>query len=124
VIYALLEDVEGLLKGLVEPSDIEKVMGHLTVLKVFLTKKSEQIVGGRVTDGSIKRLPFRIQRGSEQIGTGRITSLRKGDTDIREAKEGSECGLRVETSCPIVEGDVLEVYLRELKRKEAAPTRP
>jgi translation initiation factor IF-2 len=118
VIYALLEDIEGLLKGLVEPQDIERVLGHLHVLKIFLTKKTEQIIGGRVTDGIVKRLTFRIERNGEKVGMGRITSLRKGDTDIKEAKEGAECGARVESSLPIVEGDVLEIYLKELKRKE------
>ena len=118
VIYTLLDDLEGLLKGLVEPEDQERVLGHLAVLKVFLTKKNEQIVGGRVTDGSIKRLTFRLQRGGENVGTGRITSLRKGDSDIKEAKEGTECGMRVESSLLIAEGDILEVFLRELKRKE------
>ncbi len=119
VIYALLEDIEGLLKGLVEPVDTEKIIGHLQVLQVFLTKKSEQIVGGRVTDGFFKRLPFRIQRDGAQVGTGRILSLRKGDSDIKEAKEGTECGMRVESTVPILEGDQLEVFLKELKRKEA-----
>jgi len=119
VIYALLEDIEGLLRGLVEPVDTEKVMGHLQVLKIFLTKKNEQIVGGRVTDGVLKRLPLRIRRGDEPVGTGRILSLRKGEGDIKEAKEGTECGMRVESTCPIAEGDVLEVFLKELKKKEA-----
>ncbi|HBH20409.1 MAG TPA: translation initiation factor IF-2, partial [Candidatus Peribacter riflensis] len=122
VIYALLEDMEGLLKGLVEPADVEKIVGHLQVLKVFLTKKSEQIIGGRVTDGTMKRLPFRIQRGTEQVGTGRITSLRKGDADAKEVKEGAECGMRVEATTLIAEGDQLEVFLKELKRKEASAT--
>ena len=120
VIYALLEDIEGLLKGLVEPVDTEKIVGHLQVLQVFLTKKSEQIVGGRVTDGVFKRLPFRIQRAGAQVGTGRILSLRKGDSDIKEAKEGTECGMRVESTVPILEGDQMEVFLKELKRKEVS----
>jgi len=120
VIYALLEDIEGLLKGLVEPVDTEKIFGHLTVLQIFLTKKGEQIVGGRVADGIIKRLSFRLLRAGAQVGTGRILSLRKGDSDIKEAKEGTECGMRIEASCPILEGDSLEVFLKELKRKEGA----
>ncbi|MDD5623556.1 MAG: translation initiation factor IF-2 [Candidatus Peribacteraceae bacterium] len=118
VIYALLEDIEGLLKGLVEPEDQEKILGHLEVKGVFLTKKSEQIIGGRVIDGVIKRLTFRLLREGNAVGTGRILSLRKVDADIKEAKEGTECGLRVETSLPIQLGDSLEVFLKELKRKE------
>ena len=52
------------------------------------------------------------------MGTGRITSLRKGDNDIKEAKEGTECGMRTDSTVTIEEGDVLEVFFKELKRKK------
>lgn len=118
VIYALFEEIDGLMKGLLVPEEQEKILGHLEVKGVFLTKKSEQIVGGKVTDGIIKRIPFRLQRGGEVVGTGRITSLRKVDKDIKEAKEGTECGMRVETSVPVLVGDVFEVFAKEFKKKE------
>lgn len=118
VVYSLLEDIDGLLKGLVEPEEEEKIIGHLKVKEVFLTKKKEMIVGGRVTDGSIKRLPFRLMRGEEEVGSGRITSLRHGDKDIKEAKEGTDCGMRTESSIPIEVDDVMEIYLRELKKRK------
>jgi translation initiation factor IF-2 len=114
----LFEEIEGLLLGLLVPEEQEKILGHLEVKGVFLTKKGEQIIGGRVTDGLIKRLTFRLMRGGELAGTGRITSLRKVDQDIKEAKEGTECGMRVESTVPVMEGDVLEVYSREFKKKE------
>ncbi|MBM3230799.1 translation initiation factor IF-2 [Candidatus Peregrinibacteria bacterium] len=117
VIYALFEDVDGLLKGLVEPVEDEKIFGHLAVKAVFMTKKSEQVIGGRVEDGIVKRLTFRILRNGQIAGTGRITSLRKVDKDIKEAAEGTECGMRIEATVPVQEGDSLEVYLRELKKK-------
>ena len=117
VVYTLFDDIQGLLKGLVEPVEEEKIYGHLEVKGVFMTKKSEQVIGGKVTDGLIKRLPFRLMREEEEVGTGRITSLRKSEKDIKEAKEGTECGMRVEASIPVQEGDILEVYLRELKKK-------
>jgi translation initiation factor IF-2 len=119
VIYKLLEDVQGLLEGLLTPEEEEKILGHLEVKGVFLTQKSEQIIGGRVTDGVIKRLTFRLQRNGEVVGQGRILSLRKVDQDIKAAKEGAECGMRVETSILVEAGDVLEVYHREFKKKEA-----
>jgi len=119
VIYSLLDDVEGLLQGLLIPEETEKILGHLEVKGIFLTKKGEQIVGGRVTDGVIKRVTFRHQRKGEQVGTGRITSIRKVDTDIKEAKEGTECGLRVESTEPVIEGDIFEVYNREFRKKES-----
>jgi translation initiation factor IF-2 len=117
VIYALLDEVEVLLQGLLEPVEAESIQGHLEVRGVFMTKRSEQVIGGRVLDGIIKRFPFRLIRGEQVVGQGRITSLRKIDKDIKEAKEGTECGMRTETSLPIMEGDVLEVFTREIKRR-------
>lgn len=119
IVYQLLDEVEALLKGLVEPVEEEKVLGHLEVRAIFLNKKSEQIVGGKVTDGIIKRVTFRLMRGGQLVGTGRITSMKHVDKDIKEAKEGQEAGLRIESTVPVLEGDVLEAYNRELKRKEA-----
>jgi len=120
VIYTLLDEVQGLLEGLLVPEEQEKIMGHVEVKGVFLTKKSEQIIGGRVTDGIVKRLPYRLQRNGEVVGQGRIVSLKKVDQDIKEAKADTECGMRVETSIPIEMGDILEVYHREFKKKDEA----
>lgn len=116
IIYKLLEDIELLLKGLVEPTETETVTGHLEVRGVFFTKGSEMIVGGKVTDGLLKRNPFRIQREGRQVGTGRITSLKNVEKDIKEAKEGMECGMRVTTDVSIQMGDVLEVYTKDFVR--------
>lgn len=118
VIYALFDEIEALLKGLLEPVEEESILGHIEVKGVFMTKKNEKVIGGKVLDGVIKRMMFRAMRSGELIGTGRITSLRKVDKDIKEAKEGTECGLRVESSFSIELGDILEVFSRELKRKE------
>jgi translation initiation factor IF-2 len=118
IIYRLLEDVEALLEGLLVPEEQERILGHLEVKGVFLTQKSEQIIGGRVTDGIIKRVSFRLMRNEEQVGTGRILSLKRVDTDIKEAKADSECGMRVDTSLPVETGDILEAFIREFKKKE------
>ena len=67
VIYNLLDDVKGLLEGLLVPEEQEKILGHLEVKGVFFTRKNEQIIGGRVADGVIKRLPFRLMRGEQNI---------------------------------------------------------
>jgi translation initiation factor IF-2 len=116
IIYKLLEDVELLLKGLIQPVEEEKVLGHLEVRGVFFTKGSEQIIGGKVTDGLIKRVQFRLKRGELDIGTGRITSLKNVEKDIKEAKEGMECGMRVTSTLPVEMGDVLEVFSKEFTR--------
>ena len=106
IVYELLEEVDRLLKGMIEPVEEEKIVGHLEVRGVFLTKKKEQIIGGKVMDGVIKRVLFRLMREGKEIAAGRITSLKHVDKDIKEAKEGTECGLRVEISVPVLEGDI------------------
>lgn len=118
VLYEILDEVEKLLQGLIAPVEEEKIMGHLEVRAIFLTKKSEQIIGGKVTDGVLKRVSFRIIREDNVIGSGRIISLKHVDKDIKEAKEGQECGMRIESAVPIQEGDRLEAFVRELRQKE------
>ena len=116
IIYKLLEDIELLLKGLVVPVEEEKVTGHLEIRGVFFTKGSEQIVGGRVLDGFLKRTPFRLMRGGTEAGSGRITSLKHVEKDIKEAKEGMECGMRITASTLLEMGDVLEGYTKEFTK--------
>ncbi len=119
IIYKLLDDTELLLQGLIEPVEEEKITGHLEIRGVFLTKKSEQIIGGKVTDGYLKRMPFRLQRAGQVVGTGRIMSLKNIEKDIKEAKEGMECGCRVETTIPIEMGDILEAFTKEFVKAAA-----
>ncbi len=118
ILYELLDEVEKLLHGLIEPEEKEQILGHLEVKGVFFVKKSDQIIGGRVTDGLIKRVMFRLIRNGEVIDHGRIVSLKHVDKDIKEAKEGVECGMKIDLSTPVQEKDILEVYNRELKRKD------
>ncbi len=117
VVYKLLDDVEALITGLIEPEEEEQLMGHIDIKAIFMTKKNEQIVGGKVTDGLVKRFQFRLLRDEKEVGTGRITFLKHGDKDIKEAKAGTECGMKVETTTTIEEGDIMEVFVKELKRK-------
>ena len=62
VIYKLLEETGALLLGMVEPEEEERILGHLDVRGVFFEKKSEKIIGGKVLDGIIKRVPHTYQR--------------------------------------------------------------
>lgn len=117
VIYALLEDIAGIMQGLLVPEEEEKILGHLEVKGVFFLKKNEQIIGGRVTDGVAKRVTFRLHRVDKVLGQGKITSLRKVEKDVKEIGEGSECGLKVEFPLPIELGDVLEIYSKEFRKR-------
>jgi translation initiation factor IF-2 len=117
VIYELLDEVTGILEGLIEPEEKERVIGRLEVKGMFFRKRSDQVIGGKVTEGILKRVPFRILRGTDEVGTGRITSLRHIDKDVKEAKEGKEYGMRIDCNFTLEEGDVLEAYVKEFKKK-------
>ncbi len=117
ILYELLDEVQKLLSGLVEPVEEEIVLGHLEIRGVFFRDKSEQIVGGKVTDGILKRVQCRLVRGGKVVETGRILSLKHVDKDIKEAKEGQECGMKVDMNTAIEEGDVLEAFNKELRKK-------
>jgi translation initiation factor IF-2 len=97
-------------------------IGRLTILGIFFKKEKEMIIGGKVTEGEVRNgAEFRVWRKGESgedeiIGQGRITSLKHVEKDIKEAKEGMECGMRVTTSIGIEIGDTLEVYTKEFTR--------
>ncbi len=112
VLYTLLEEIEALCLGLLVAVEEEEIIGNLDVKGVFWTKRKEQIIGGRITNGVMKRLPFRLMRNGEEVGNGRITSVKSGEKDVKEMKEGADCGLRTETTEPILEGDMLEVFTK------------
>jgi translation initiation factor IF-2 len=126
VIYALLDNVQALLLGLIEPEEEERILGHLEVKGCFYRKRAEQTIGGRVRDGVIRRARFRILREEREVAAGRITSLRRVQENIKEAKEGSECGMKVECEEEIKVGDVLEAFSMEFRKKStdqaAVPT--
>jgi translation initiation factor IF-2 len=114
IIYELIEQVEESMEGLLEPDSKEIVIGHAEVRKVFELSKGPVVAGCVVTDGRIARSArVRLLRRKAVQYEGRISSLKHFQDDVREAKAGSECGLRLENFPGIQEGDVLECYTVE-----------
>ncbi len=114
IIYELIEQVEESMEGLLEPESKEAVIGHAEVRKVFELSKGSPVAGCVVTDGRIARSArVRLLRRKAVQYEGRIASLKHFQDDVREAKAGSECGLRLENFPGIQEGDVLECYTVE-----------
>ena len=114
IIYELIEQVEESMEGLLEPDSKEIVIGHAEVRKVFELSKGPAVAGCVVTDGRIARSArVRLLRRKAVQYEGRISSLKHFQDDVREAKAGSECGLRLENFPGIQEGDVLECYTVE-----------
>jgi translation initiation factor IF-2 len=114
VIYRLTEDIEKALKGMLQPEFIEKVVGRANVLAVFPISKVGKIAGCRVVEGEIRRnSKVRLLRGKDLVYQGEIASLKHEKEDVREVRNGLECGINLKNFHDIEEGDVLECYVLE-----------
>ncbi len=114
IIYRLTEDVEKALKGMLAPEFTEKAVGKAVVLQVFSLSKGSKIAGSRVTEGEIRRNgKVRLTRGKDIIYEGEIGSLKHEKEDVREMRQGFECGIGLKNFSDIQIGDVVECYLLE-----------
>ncbi len=114
IIYRLTEDVEKALKGMLEPEEKEVILGHAEVRAVFHISKVGNIAGSYVTDGEIRRnARIRVLRKGETVGVGAISSLKHLTEDVREIKQGYECGIAVKGFDAFEKGDILECFAIE-----------
>jgi translation initiation factor IF-2 len=113
VIYTLIEDIEQMLTGMLEPRYQEVVHGHAEVRQAIKAGR-KMIAGCIVTDGIVHRRDrVRLQRNGQQLWEGGIASLRRFKDDVNEVREGFECGIALEGWDDIVEGDKLETFSSE-----------
>jgi translation initiation factor IF-2 len=114
IIYRLLEDVEKALKGFLEPEMVEKVIGMAQVLAIFKVSKAGMAAGCRVLDGEIRRnASVRVVRAGEPLFTGEISSLKREKEDVREVREGMECGISIKNFEDFENGDIIESFIME-----------
>ncbi|MCB2209610.1 translation initiation factor IF-2 [bacterium] len=114
IIYRLTEDVEKAIKGMLEPEMVEKTVGRAKVLAIFKVSKFSKAAGCRVIDGELRRNGrIRVLRGNEVVFEGNIGSLKRGKDDVREVREGFECGVALKGFADFQEGDQLECYVIE-----------
>lgn len=113
VIYKLIDDVEKLLKGMLEPIFVEVVEGHAEVRAVFGVR-GQKVAGVFVNDGKVSRgSSARIKRGDEVEFDSTVSSLRRFKDDVKEVAAGYECGVGIEGFGDFQVGDVIEFYRRE-----------
>jgi translation initiation factor IF-2 len=114
VIYKLIEDVEKALKGLLEPTYKDVVIGHAEVRAIFDISKVGKVAGVYVLDGIIKRDALaRISRDGEKVYDGRVASLKRFKEDVTEVRAGFECGVGLEGFQEFVIGDIIELFKKE-----------
>ena len=114
IIYEAVEDVRAALEGMLRPEEREVVLGEAEVRELFKVPKMGVIAGCSVRSGVINRQGrVRVIRDAVEIYDGNIISLRRFKDDVKEVREGFECGIGIENFNDIKVGDVLECYRKE-----------
>ncbi|WKZ41437.1 MAG: translation initiation factor IF-2 [Anaerolineales bacterium] len=114
IIYRMTEDIEKALKGMLEPKLVEKILGRAQVLQVFSASKFGRVAGCKVTDGELKRgAKVRLYRGSDIVYEGDLSSLRHEKEDVKEIRQGYECGVGFKNFSDIQAGDTVVCYIVE-----------
>ncbi|MDD2562332.1 MAG: translation initiation factor IF-2 [Eubacteriales bacterium] len=114
IIYRLVEDVEKALKGLLEPELVERVIGKAAILQVFKVSKGGTAAGCRILDGEFRRnASVRLLRDGQEVVKTEISSIRREKDDVREVREGMECGITFKNFEDFEVGDLLECFVME-----------
>jgi translation initiation factor IF-2 len=114
IIYEAVEDVRAALEGMLRPEEKEVVLGEAEVRELFKVPRMGVIAGCSVRSGVINRQArIRVIRDGVEVYDGNIASLRRFKDDVKEVREGFECGVGVENFNDIKVGDVLECYRKE-----------
>ena len=112
VIYKAIEDIERAMKGLLDPVFEEKIIGHAEIRQIFKASAIGNIAGSYVLDGIMQRgCKVRITRGEDQVYEGVLSSLKRFKDDVKEVKEGFECGLVFDGFDSIQELDRVEAFV-------------
>ena len=120
VIYELLDDVRGVMEGMLAPEVVETELGELKVLGVFRSTKENIIAGGEVLRGKVTpNVLVRIKRGDEKIAEVEVTHVQRQQQEAKEVFEGEQCGLELKTRGKVVleVNDRLEFFTRELVKR-------
>ena len=118
IIYAAVDEVKAALSGMLAPEKKEVILGLVEIRQVFRISRIGAVAGCMVLSGVARRnASVRLLRNGKVIYTGELDSLKRFKDDVREVKEGFECGLSLKNFNDINEGDQLEVFeVQEIAR--------
>jgi translation initiation factor IF-2 len=118
IIYDAVDELKAAMSGMLAPEQREEVIGTAEIRTVFVASKIGTVAGCMVTSGMVNRnAKFRLLRENVVIYTGELDSLKRLKDDVREVKEGFECGIKLKNYNDIKEGDQLEFFeVKEIAR--------
>jgi len=118
IIYNVVDDIRAAMEGLLAPTLVEKIIGRAEVRQTFRITKAGTVAGCMVVDGIIKRnAGMRLIREKDVLFTGKATTLKRFKDDVRDVKEGFECGISLDGFNDIKEGDIIEAFeMEEIKQ--------
>ncbi len=111
VIYNVIDDAKALLTGMLAPTIREKYIGQAKIKEVFNITKVGKIAGCEVSEGSVKRgSKVRLLRDDVVIHEGMLKTLKRFKEEVKEVKEGQECGMAFEDYDDLKKGDIIECF--------------
>ncbi len=114
IIYEIVDDIQKAMKGMLAPTFEDQMIGHAQVRDTFDISSIGRVAGCYVASGKVQRnANIRVFRNKEMIFDGHIDSLKRFEEDVREVKEGFECGIKIEGYDDIEEGDLLQFYVKK-----------
>jgi translation initiation factor IF-2 len=118
IIYDAVDELKAAMSGMLAPEKKEEVIGSAEIRTVFVASKIGTVAGCMVTSGMVTRSAhFRLLRDNVVVYTGELDSLKRMKDDVREVKEGFECGIKLKNYNDIKEGDQLEFFeVKEVAR--------
>jgi translation initiation factor IF-2 len=119
VIYHLFDKVKERLQAMFPPEIIRNDLGKAEILKVFSADKSGQIVGARVSDGRVESgVNVVVYRGEQPIDEGKVLRLQSGKNEVKDCKQGQECGIKLTCKTTILSGDSLRFVVEERRERK------
>ena len=118
IIYNLVDDVKGVMSGMLAPTLREEMLGNASIMEVFNISKVGKVSGCRVTDGRVERgASVRLIRDNVVVHEGKLSTLKRFKDEVKEVVAGQECGMAFENYQDMRPGDVIECYrVEEIKR--------
>jgi translation initiation factor IF-2 len=114
IIYDVIDDMKAALSGLLAPSLRERFLGNAAIREVFTISKVGKVAGCMVTEGVVRRgAKVRLLRDNVVIHEGSLKTLKRFKDEVREVREGFECGMAFENYQDIQVGDVIECFEME-----------